>query len=1130
MLETIEVRYKEISGSNGVYYHKYIVYTDSDGNKYYARGGPSALSVPVPVIGFGYVDTEYGAYDVNSVDWDDENDDQREIIETQADLSSEWQAIKDAMDYIKEGNYQYSPFGQNSNTAADYALNYAGLPPALYDEWLKSPASDNGFGIFYQPSLIPYANWHRPQTGEPHEGPLLPPHQNLAGWVPRAAGGYGVGPAITSPLILDIDGDGIETTRMGYGVDASNVYFDVDNDGFAERTGWVTGGDGLLAWDKNSNGRIDDQSELFGNSATYADGFAYLDTLDTNSDNKITSADTNWSNLRVWIDADGDGITDSGELQTLTSLNITEISLNSTALTNTYNNENLVSDTSTFVIGGQTRTISDVWFRHDNLNSRYLDDVALVEDVFYLPTLKGYGLLKDIHIAMSEDNDLLDLVKDFVLDWSTEKFGDKTSLDGEIEQILFTWAGVENVNPTSRGTFVDARIYGFLEKFFDKLCPDITSGTSGAVNKANALNSTFDYIVANLGAALISQSGLYEIYDTSPIYNYWNGDFASHGVLSSSALSALSAEATASPDAEDYWIALVSTLIKIKNVGDFTAAETTALNSAIQVSLPSSSWSSILGQSYVEVDYFYNGSSDSPLSDYLVANHISNQIDGSNGNDLMKGLDGNDTLQGQAGDDEIYGGNGNDSLLGGDDNDLMFGEAGSDNVYGGNGSDIIIGGAGTDDLRGDAGNDLYIFDENFGDDQIRDTSGTDEIQFAEGIALEDLRFFRSSGYGNDLQIFLGSDRIYLHSHYSTQAIETLLLSDSTSVNLLGGLTFTGTSSGEGMYGTAYDDVLYGLAGTETITAYAGNDILEGGADGDYLYGGSGNDIYRINAGTGHDTIQDDSGADEIRLGAGLTISDLRFWKAGSSTNDLTIYIGGSSNSLTLRNQFYDLQNSTSSYDEIELLRFSDNSTINLLSGLTFTGTTSSENVYGTKGNDTIVGLGGGDYLEGGLGSDAYVFNLGFGQNTIQDVGGTDKILFGAGITVDDLRFVRPSSTSSELYIYMGSNYIQVRNHFYDLHNGTSSYDEMNTVQFADNSTIDLSGGLTFTGTSSYEDIHGTKANDILIGLGGADTLYGYEGNDVLNGGAGSDYLTGGTGQDTFAFAPDLSAQAIQSQT
>jgi hypothetical protein len=266
-----------------------------------------------------------------------------------------------------------------------------------------------------------------------------------------ADGLYGVAPTLASPLILDLDGDGIETTKLGFGPAASPVHFDLDGDAFAERTGWVGGGDGLLAWDKNSNGTIDDNGELFGNTATYADGFANLAVLDTNSDDKITSADTNWSDLRVWVDANGDGITDSGELKTFATLGITEISVNATPLTNTYNDENLVSATSTFVIGGQTRTISDVWFRTDEMDSRNLTPVEIVEAALYLPTLKGFGLLKDLPLAASEDEDILDLVATFATTWSTERFGDEASLDSDIREILFLWAGVDGVSQPHAG-------------------------------------------------------------------------------------------------------------------------------------------------------------------------------------------------------------------------------------------------------------------------------------------------------------------------------------------------------------------------------------------------------------------------------------------------------------------------------------------------------------------------------------------------------------------------------------------------------------------------------------------------------------------------------------------------------
>ena len=87
-----------------------------------------------------------------------------------------------------------------------------------------------------------------------------------------------------SPLVVDLDGDGIETL----GTDAG-VYFDHANDGFAENTGWVDKDDGLLVRDINNNGKIDDGTELFGNNSVLSsenkatNGFDALADLDTNN-------------------------------------------------------------------------------------------------------------------------------------------------------------------------------------------------------------------------------------------------------------------------------------------------------------------------------------------------------------------------------------------------------------------------------------------------------------------------------------------------------------------------------------------------------------------------------------------------------------------------------------------------------------------------------------------------------------------------------------------------------------------------------------------------------------------------------------------------------------------------------
>ena len=54
---------------------------------------------------------------------------------------------------------------------------------------------------------------------------------------------------------------------------------------------------------------------------------ASLRGLDENRDGKVTAADVLWNTLRVWQDADSDGVTDDGQLKLLGELGITEFSL-----------------------------------------------------------------------------------------------------------------------------------------------------------------------------------------------------------------------------------------------------------------------------------------------------------------------------------------------------------------------------------------------------------------------------------------------------------------------------------------------------------------------------------------------------------------------------------------------------------------------------------------------------------------------------------------------------------------------------------------------------------------------------------------------------------------------------------
>lgn len=142
------------------------------------------------------------------------------------------------------------------------------------------------------------------------------------------------------PIILDLDGDGLETV----GLSGSTAYFDFDGDGVLSKSGWVGRDDALLVRDKNSNGTIDSGAELFGdftvlpNGTLAPNGFAALASLDANGDGVIDANDSAFAELNLWRDTSQDGHSGQGELLSLADAGI--VSLN---LANTLKNQTLAN-------------------------------------------------------------------------------------------------------------------------------------------------------------------------------------------------------------------------------------------------------------------------------------------------------------------------------------------------------------------------------------------------------------------------------------------------------------------------------------------------------------------------------------------------------------------------------------------------------------------------------------------------------------------------------------------------------------------------------------------------------------------------------------------------------------------
>ena len=113
------------------------------------------------------------------------------------------------------------------------------------------------------------------------------------------------------------------------GGEPSTYYYGIRKD--VEKTQWMAGnGDGLLVWDHNGNGIIDDNTEMMSEfdtkgDAAFANGFEKLAHYFDKDDNGIIEG-AELKGLMFWVD-DGDAITEAGELQTLQSHGIKQIIL-----------------------------------------------------------------------------------------------------------------------------------------------------------------------------------------------------------------------------------------------------------------------------------------------------------------------------------------------------------------------------------------------------------------------------------------------------------------------------------------------------------------------------------------------------------------------------------------------------------------------------------------------------------------------------------------------------------------------------------------------------------------------------------------------------------------------------------
>jgi|GEM_PF-3282274 len=384
----------------------------------------------------------------------------------------------------------------------------------------------------------------------------------------------------------------------------------------------------------------------------------------------------------------------------------------------------------------------------------------------------------------------------------------------------------------------------------------------------------------------------------------------------------------------------------------------------------------------------------------------------------INGTSGNDRLRGSAEDDIIDGGEGNDFLFGFAGDDTLIGGDGNDNLYGGAGNDSIDGGDGFDTLRETADTDFTLTNS-----QLQSAAtGTDTFTNIERVVLnggDTANIINASNYGGSAFLYgrggndtliggIGNDNLYGGAGNDSidggDGFDTLRETADTDFTLTDG-TLQSAATGTDTFTNIERVILTGGNGDNQIDAsgYSGIAFLYGRGGNDTLIGGIGND--NLYGGAGDDSIDGGDGTDSLRETADtdFTLTDGTLQSAATGTDTFTniervILTGGNG----------DNQIDASGYSGIAFLYGGEGND-------TLIGGDGNDNLYGGEGNDTLIGGAGNNRLYGGGGNNTFVISAVPGRDIIYDFkDGVDVIALSDGLDYDNL-IIRTSGNNTNIF-------------------------------------------------------------------------------------------------------------------
>ena len=687
------------------------------------------------------------------------------------------------------------------------------------------------------------------------------------------------------PIILDLDGDGLETVGL-----ASNVYFDHDGDGVLTKTGWAGKDDALLVWDRNANSNIDTGAELFGdftvlpNGTLAPNGFTALAALDSNGDGILDASDPAFAELKLWRDTSQDGVSQGGEFITLAEAGIVSLNLANTLKNQGLANGNQLTREGSFTrADGTTGGMGEFRLATDTFDTQFAEPVEVPEALKTLPTMGGAGNVRELQQAAAQSSNVAGVLAQFQS--ATTRAEQKALLDSLITAWADTSGMAKSMEERASGKYrIIYEAFGNERRSTSIDTMAFAAVSSGSVGGGAALMTDFGglYLSEHYGNLISEWSRklhVLEAFNGQYFFNLpeqksqtaganWGLSIsAGTGGGSGSGAMAIDAYPTLHVNfsqnqidllqqaydslTESVYASLVMQtrlkpyLDQIELVIDDSGLrlDATQLNQMLEDKKavdPENYLADLL-----DMDRYANGmlsgTNWSGLVDFDTLINALPQTAGITAllNEFnVRTLTRGDDISYQTDKaDIVLAGDGKDTLCGYAGNDRLFGQGGDDHIYGGAGDDLISGGAGNDVLAGESGADTYVFGRGYGNDTVSDSAENgvqrDTVRL---LGLTPADILVSADYADNLvfTIIDTGETLTVPANgywWGQNGVGQYVFDDGTVWSRDDVLRATVTATTENddvIHGSSAGDVIIGQAGNDTLTGNGGNDVIDGG--------------------------------------------------------------------------------------------------------------------------------------------------------------------------------------------------------------------------------------------------------------------------------------------------------------